>query len=123
MAWLLFGGLSLACAVGAFETGRGLSIDVESTPDGPAIVGLVIDGQTHQPVQNAVVVLQCDCIDGVFEKSTNATGAFGFRDLAPGTYTVQVLFGTYDRSVVVKVEPGRRTRIRITSSSEPRVIT
>lgn len=123
MVWLVFGALSLACAAGAFEGGRSVAVDEEPSTGSTAIVGQVFDDETGKPVEHALAVLQCECLAGVRETVTNAGGAFGFRDLPPGTYTVQVLRGSNDQAKVVTLEPKKRIRMRFTMSEEPAVRT
>jgi uncharacterized protein (DUF2141 family) len=117
----MFGAVSLACAAGAFEGGRSVAVVEEPYPGSTAIVGQVFDDETGEPVENGLAILQC--LAGVRETSTNAGGAFGFRDLPPGTYTVEVLHGSNTQTKVITLGPEKRVRMRFTMSGEPAVRT
>jgi hypothetical protein len=66
-----------------------------------AIQGVVTHERTGEPLKNAIVVLQCTCLDAQRETITNDRGLYRFGDLPPGTYTIQVLKGQADVSKVV----------------------
>jgi hypothetical protein len=66
-----------------------------------AITGVVRNQATKVLIQNALVVLQCTCIEGTRETKTNAAGVYRFTGLPNGTYTLQVLVGKADVSKVV----------------------
>jgi hypothetical protein len=89
------GALSVACAVGAFESDPGHdSIVFEPLAEGGAgVYGVVLDAETGRRIHGALVIVQCACLPGHREMETNADGIYSFRDLPPGKYSVQVLFG------------------------------
>ena len=68
-----------------------------------AIAGVVRDRQTHEPVPNALVVLQCGCLDGSRETATDRRGQYVFSRLPAGVYTVRVLAGHDDVSKLVRL--------------------
>lgn len=74
------------------------------------ISGVVRNEQTNEVLPNALVVLQCTCLDGSREAQTNHNGIYAFRGLPPGTYTVQVLAGTADVSKVTTLPRGAKFR-------------
>lgn len=59
---------------------------------------------------NALVILQCTCLQGTMETQTNANGLYAFRNLPPGTYTIQVLVGQADVSKVTTLPRGAKFR-------------
>src|SRR5690554_1400531 len=61
--------------------------------DKGVISGTVKNTTTNQPIENAVVLLQCTCLSGTQERMTNARGIYAFQDLPSGNYTIQVLAG------------------------------
>jgi hypothetical protein len=65
------------------------------------ISGVVTHRRTKERIPNALVILQCACLSGARETQTNVNGLYAFRNLPPGTYTVQVLTGQADVSKVV----------------------
>lgn len=70
-----------------------------------AIQGVVTHERTGEPLKDAIVILQCTCLEAARETSTNDRGQYRFGDLGPGTYTIQVLKGEADSSKVVTL-PG-----------------
>lgn len=67
------------------------------------ISGTVIHSETREPIANALVVLQCTCLAGSRETTTDPRGRYAFARLPPGTYTVQVLAGQADVSKVFEL--------------------
>lgn len=67
------------------------------------ISGQVKNSKTGEPVENALVILQCTCLTGPREAQTNADGVYAFRGLPAGVYTVQVLAGQADVSKVIEL--------------------
>lgn len=65
------------------------------------ISGRVTHSETKEPIPNALVLLQCSCLQGMRETQTNTHGLYVFRGLPAGTYTIQVLAGVADVSKVV----------------------
>ena len=63
------------------------------TSEPVTIEGSVKDENTDDPVPQALVILQCSCLQGQREVMTNADGLYRFRDLPPGRYTAQALAG------------------------------
>lgn len=70
-----------------------------------SITGTVRHPTTRAPIPDALVVLQCTCLQGTRETQTNRDGRYMFRTLPAGTYTVQVLVGQTDASRLVTLGP------------------
>ena len=78
--------------------------------DNGTISGVVTDEKTKSKIPSALVILQCACLQGSRETQTNGNGLYAFRDLPPGTYTVQVLVGKADVSKVTTLPRGAKFR-------------
>lgn len=61
---------------------------------------MVYDTRSDEPIPDALIFLQSTAIDGVQEGTVEPDGTFAFTDLPSGTYTVQVLAGQADASIV-----------------------
>ena len=59
--------------------------------DDGEIRGIVTNNQDKQPINEALVILQCSCLSESLETQTNSRGVYRFANLPPGTYTIQVL--------------------------------
>lgn len=81
----------------------------EAADDG-TISGVVSNSKTKEKLKNALVVLQCTCLQGTRETQTNDNGLYAFRDLPPGTYTIQILVGQADVSKVTTLPRGAKFR-------------
>lgn len=83
----------------------------EPAPEASAsIEGTIEDSRTDEPFANAVVVLQCTCLDGLQERWTSERGVYSFKDLPPGNYTIQALAGRANVSKIVSLPAGGRFR-------------
>jgi len=80
----------------------GWSAPARSDDDG-SIRGVVTDRGSQVPIADALVVLQCTCLNGEREAQTNTRGIYRFDDLPPGNYTVQVLYGKANVSKVTQL--------------------
>ena len=69
------------------------------------ITGTVRHPKTRAPIPDALIVLQCACLQGARETVSNADGRYAFGSLPRGTYTVQVLVGNADASRIVTLGP------------------
>jgi hypothetical protein len=80
-----------------------LAIAMLAAPAGHegVISGTIINPRTDEPIVNALVILQCTCLQGMRETVTDAAGQYAFTGLPAGTYTIQVLVGRADVSKVV----------------------
>ncbi len=103
LTFLLFAVALAGCAEGSpKETGSDENlegIDVKASDTTGVIRGIVVDSAIV-PVANAVVSIQSLGIN----TTSNANGAFGFQDLAPGTYFIEAQkpgFSTVQNSVEV----------------------
>ena len=82
--------------------------------DTGTISGVVTNQKTKERIPNALVVLQCTCLQGTRETQTNDNGLYAFRNLPPGTYTIQVLAGQADVSKVTTLPRGAKFRADFT---------
>ena len=74
------------------------------------ISGVVTDSKTGEKIANALVIVQCSCLQGQREMTTNADGLYTFRNLPQGKYTVQVLVGQANVNKSMDVPPGSKYR-------------
>ena len=74
------------------------------------ISGIVTNAKTKKTQPQALVILQCSCLQKPRETQTNEDGIYSFRDLPPGTYTVQVLAGQSDISKKAELPRGAKLR-------------
>lgn len=101
-----------------FVDPTGLSTsEARATQDGQ-MVGKVTHSKTKEPVADAIVILQCSCLQGTRETRTNADGLYMFRDLPPGEYTIQVLSGQADVAKIVRMPRGAKFRANFTIDPE-----
>lgn len=68
--------------------------------DKGAVSGVVTRESDGGALGDALVILQCNCLQGPRETTTNADGLYAFSSLPPGTYTIQVLSGEANVSKV-----------------------
>ena len=110
---VVLGGFSVACATGVLEGGPShppADVELLGPGDSSQLVGVVRDRNTGHAIRAALVIIQCTCLAGAREVWSNEGGAFGFRDLPPGKYTVQVLFGYATVNRTVELSPATRMR-------------
>ena len=88
-----------------------------SADDDGSISGVVTNSKTREKVKGALVVLQCTCLQGTRETTTNDSGLYTFGKLPPGTYTIQVLNGQADVSKVATLP--RSAKFRANFSVDP----
>jgi len=81
------------------------------------VSGVVTDSKTKKRIPEALVILQCTCLQTPKETQTNAEGLYAFRDLPPGTYTIQILVGQADQSKVATLQ--RDAKFRADFSVDP----
>ncbi|MBK8261767.1 MAG: TonB-dependent receptor [Nannocystis sp.] len=84
--------------------------DIAFAASDGTISGVVSDQTSGDKIESAIVVLQCACIQGTRETRTNADGLYSFRNLPPGTYTIQVLYGQADVSKITNLPRGAKFR-------------
>jgi len=114
---LALGVLAVACAVGAFERPAKAPVpQTEALPEGSehgALIGVIVDKDSLDGIGEAIVILQCSCLENARETMTDAEGLYSFAELPTGKYTVQVLYGRADKSVAVQVVAGFRVRLDV----------
>ena len=84
----------------------------EAASDG-VINGAVTDEKTGDRINEAIVILQCACLQGTRETRTNSEGLYTFKNLPPGAYTVQVLTGQANVSKIVDLPRGAKYRVNV----------
>ncbi len=99
--------LSLPLAVAPLVVALTLPSPAHAASDG-SIGGAVTDKNTGERIGDAIVVLQCACLQGTLETNTNADGIYIFKNLPTGTYTVQVLHGQADVSKTTVLPRGEK---------------
>ena len=75
-----------------------------------AVSGVVTDITTSEPIEGAIVVLSCSCLEQQLERITNARGVYSFTELPSGNYTVQVLAGKANISKISQLPRGAKFR-------------
>ncbi len=101
--------LALPLAIGAPVAAMTVPDIAEAASDG-AIKGVVTNPKNKAKVGDALVVLQCSCLQGTRETRTNADGLYSFKNLPPGNYTIQVLTGQADVTKIVNLPRGASFR-------------
>ncbi len=96
-----------AASLGALVLGSTPALAANATG---SISGVVKNAKTGERLANAIVVLQCTCLPGSREATTNAQGLYAFRNLPQGTFAIQVLAGESDVSKVTTLPEGARFR-------------
>jgi hypothetical protein len=82
-----------------------------------SITGIVTDANSGEPVTSAIVALT----PGNSSVQTDASGSYSFKELDPGTYTVQVKASNYETSTTsASVTAGMITKcdVKLNSSSQ-----
>jgi hypothetical protein len=67
---------------------------IAEADDDASIAGTVTDAKTKEPLDGAIVVVECVCLQQPVETTTNASGAYAVRGLPGGPYRVSVLRGS-----------------------------
>ena len=71
-----------------------IAATVRAAPPAAVVLqGVVRDQNSGDPIAGALVIVQCACLQGPVETTTDASGVYNLRNLPPGNYTVQVLSG------------------------------
>jgi hypothetical protein len=86
------------------------AVDSSDASEGGVINGIVKDSNTSQGIENAVVMLDCDCLTSYQERYTNQRGIYSFTDLPAGNYTVQVMVGNASVSKATALAEGSKLR-------------
>lgn len=86
----------------------------EPAPAGNSVIdGVVRHSETREPIDQALVVLQCSCLEQTLERATNSRGGYQFAGLVPGMYTVNVLSGQADVSKMITLGPAAHARVDV----------
>lgn len=105
---IALGVASVACATGVIEPSPPQPapyIEPFEPGSGARVAGVVSDHRNHRRIAGALVIIQCTCLQGARETTTDASGLFVFRKLPPGKYTVQVLFKDANVSKTFEMPP------------------
>jgi Carboxypeptidase regulatory-like domain len=70
-----------------------LLVAAPATAHTGVISGKVTHRVTGEPVPQALVILQCSCLQAPRERLTDAEGLYRFGELPAGAYTIEVLAG------------------------------
>lgn len=70
-----------------------------------------IEDPQGKPVAQALVTLQCSCLQGARAAQSDGAGDYRFDGLPQGTYTVMVLAGQAEASKVVPLPAGVSERV------------
>jgi hypothetical protein len=92
-----------------------------SSGSGGVITGVVKNSESKEPIENAVVVLQCSCLAQQRETYTNARGIYRFTNLPQGAYTVQVLAGKASISKMTTLPRNAKYRANFTINPEMKI--
>lgn len=79
--------------------------------EGGTIVGQVTNEDSKEKVPNAIVILQCNCLQGERTAQTSSTGLYAFKNLPPGTYRVQVFAEQANVNKLVELQRSQRLRV------------
>ena len=114
IGWLVV--FTSACAVmpardQPSRRGTNASAPASCTLGSGEIAGAVTDEVTGARLEGALVVLQSTALPRARETQTNANGLYRFRDLPPGTYTVQVLYRQVDVAKVTTLRAETKHRM------------
>jgi hypothetical protein len=82
-----------------------------------SIAGVITNSSTREGVPEALVVIECTCMDAPRETRTNGQGVYRFAELRPGTYTVNIFAGQASVTKIVSVPRG--TKMRVNASVNP----
>ena len=89
-----------------------------SESDKGVINGVVKNSSNDQPIENAILVLQCTCLPGQQERMTNARGIYSFQNLPSGNYTIQALAGKANVSKTTQLARGAKFRANFALNPE-----
>ncbi|MGB1274158.1 MAG: carboxypeptidase regulatory-like domain-containing protein, partial [Nannocystaceae bacterium] len=101
--------LALPLAIGAPVAALTVPDIAQAASDG-AIKGVVTNPKNKEKVGDALVVLQCSCLQGTRETRTSKDGLYSFKNLPPGNFTIQVLTGQADVTKIVNLPRGASFR-------------
>lgn len=103
----------LASVFYALAPGQALAAPPASASSTGSISGTVTRGDKREPVANAVVVLDCACLDEEVSVYTNANGVYVADGLPAGLYTVQGFYDTVEGVRTVELTRGGSVRAHL----------
>ena len=75
-----------------------------------SLAGVVTHEQTKERIPNALILLQCSCLQGEMQAYTNENGLYAFTGLPSGTYTVQAFAGKANINKVIEIPRAAKLR-------------
>lgn len=108
--------LTWLAPVGAASTVAAVSGTVQAAETG-SIAGVLTDKSTKGPLADALIVIECTCMESQRETRSNADGVYSFKKLRSGTYTVNIYAGKGNVAKIVTVPRG--TKMRVNASVHP----
>ncbi|PRP92369.1 hypothetical protein ENSA5_50000 [Enhygromyxa salina] len=102
-------------------TAREVQAAPPSTASSGTISGIVTDGDNHEPVADAAVVLSCACLSEELQVFTNARGVYTARGLPAGQYVVQGFYGEIEGTSRVELTRGSKVRADLRLRGDRRV--
>lgn len=103
LSLVIFAGAAAALAPGNTRA-------APSGADTGVISGVVSNSTNDRPVENAILVLQCTCLQAPLERMTNADGIYSFEELPVGHYTILLMTGKDNLSRSTRLQQGTRFR-------------
>jgi hypothetical protein len=114
---VVLGVVSVACATGVLEHDRSSAVVEPLAPQGAVpvaagqVTGIVRHHTSGSAIAGALIIVQCACLQGARETTTDKDGVYSLRDLPPGKYTVQVLFKDANVNKTFEMPPGVGFRV------------
>jgi hypothetical protein len=102
--------LAITLATGAAAFAFALPQQVYAADTG-VIRGVLTNKHNGEPFSNALVILQCNCLESQREETPSENGVYTFRDLPVGRYTIQVLAGKQNLSKIVSLTSGQSVNV------------
>ena len=80
--------------------------------------GTVRNKETGEPIENALILVNCTCLQKEVQAYSNANGLYVVRDLPAGYYSVGIYAGQGGEKFEVQLARGQKTRrsVRLTNS-------
>jgi len=103
--------LSLMLSITCVAAGASEPVALAQAPKASSsIAGIVRDSSDDQPIDQALVVLECVCLGAPLETLTNARGIYTFSGLSPGRYSITVFAGRAQETKIVALGGASKLR-------------
>lgn len=107
-------GEALAFAPPAEGDGGNGAVEGPASPNSlGTISGVVTKRDGQEPVEGAIVVVQCSCLNEEVSVLTNARGIYRLSGLPAGVYTVQALYDDLENVRTVELPRGQKMRANL----------